>query len=69
MVAADRGLAEEMTMRRNFWLWLYRMSARKLAGEPITFRRRPTIEELERILDSADNAEIIVLADGQVRAV
>ena len=51
---------------KKFWLWLYKYSAERLGDQP---KIRPTVAELEALLNSEDKAEIVVLPDGSITAV
>jgi hypothetical protein len=53
-------------MRRKFWAWLYKLSAAKLALPP---KKRPTIAELEALLASDKDVEVLVLPDGSLTTV
>lgn len=51
---------------KKFWLWLYKYSAEKLT---IQSKPRPTIAELEALLQRVDECEIVVLPDGSITTV
>ena len=53
---------------QKFWLFLYKYSARKLATKAHP-AHRPSVNELNAILHSNKEREIVVMPDGSIIAV